>query len=65
MRGAGGLAEGMEPGREHETIDKFREPTFLIARAGGPAGLFSAVIGGWTGMRMTGEVDPVTKEIGT
>ena len=65
VRGAGGLAEGMEPGREHEVIDKFREPTFLIARAGGPAGLFSAVIGGWTGMRMTGEVDPVTKEIGT
>ena len=46
-------------------IDKFREGTFIIARAGGPAGLFSAVIGGWSGMRIAGQVDPVTKEIGT
>ena len=63
QRGADGLAEGVEPDREGEFIDKFRPGTFLIARAGGPAGLFSAVIGGWTGMRMWGEVDPVTKEI--
>jgi hypothetical protein len=65
VRGAGGIAEGMPeafcaPGT---TLPKFRAGGLLIAHAGGGAGLFSAVIGGWA----SGAVGsaPVTREVGT
>ncbi len=35
----------------------------LIVRAGGPAGLFSAIIGGWPGQRVREECQAVTHEI--
>ena len=35
------------------------------ARAGGPAGLFSAIIGGWPGQRVREECQAVTHEIRT
>lgn len=44
-------------------IDKFHPGGLLIARAGGPGALMSAVIGGWTGGRNNQEVRPVTRAI--
>jgi hypothetical protein len=63
VRGAGGIAEGLPASVETLTIPKFRDGGLLIVHAGGGAGLFSAIIGGWA----SGAVgsSPVTKEIGT
>ena len=61
---AGGIAEGM-PERAvkgRETLPKFRPGGLLIVRAGGTAGLFSAIVGGWAGSGPKGS-QPVTKEI--
>jgi hypothetical protein len=63
VRGAGGIAEGLPPSVQDLTLPKFRDGGLLIVHAGGGAGLFSAIIGGWA----SGAVGsaPVTKEIGT
>jgi hypothetical protein len=65
VQGAGGCAEGMpaafcEPG---STLPKFRDGGLLIVHAGGTAGLFSGIIGGWA----SGAVGsaPVTRRVGT
>jgi hypothetical protein len=63
VRGAGGIAEGMpeaicQPGT---TLPKFRPGGLLIAHAGGGAGLFSAIIGGWASGSVGSE--PVTREV--
>jgi len=42
-------------------IDKFHPGGLLVVRAGGPGGLMSAIIGGWTGGRNAAEVRPVTR----
>jgi hypothetical protein len=63
VRGAGGIAEGLPASVETLTIPKFRDGGLLIVHAGGGAGLFSAIIGGWAS-GPTGSA-PVTKEIGT
>ena len=47
IRGAGGIAEGMPVALADRVLDKFREGGLHIASAGGTAGLFSAIIGGW------------------
>ncbi|MFM1895444.1 MAG: hypothetical protein RLZZ385_518 [Pseudomonadota bacterium] len=47
VRGAGGIAEGMPVALRDRTLNKFRDGGFHIACAGGTAGLFSAIIGGW------------------
>jgi hypothetical protein len=48
VRGAGGIAEGMPEQFAGETaVAKFPPNGIHIVHAGGPAGLFSAVIGGW------------------
>ncbi len=44
-------------------VDKFHPGGLLIVRAGGPGGLMSAVIGGWTGGRNNAEVRPVTRKL--
>ena len=46
-------------------MDKFDPPPdgVLVVRAGGPAGLFSAIIGGWPGQRVREECQAVTREI--
>jgi hypothetical protein len=44
-------------------VDKFPPDGLLIVRAGGPAGLFSAIIGGWPGQRVREECQAVTHEI--
>jgi hypothetical protein len=65
VHGAGGIAEGMPeafcaPGT---FLPKFRDGGLLITHAGGGAGLFSAIIGGWA----SGAVGsaPVTREVRT
>ena len=62
MPGAGGMAEGtggIAPGAK---VAKFRDGGLMIVRAGGGAGMFSAIIGGWLASGEKGSA-PVTKEI--
>lgn len=47
LRGADGMAEGMAEKHVRAKNPKFREEGLLIVHAGGTAGLFSAIIGGW------------------
>ncbi len=66
VRGHGGVGEGMDLDEAVGELPKFwRDHGLLIARAGGPAGLFSAIIGGWAGGRKREVIQPVTQEIGT
>lgn len=61
VRGAGGVAEGVLPGIATGMLSKFRPGGLVIVRAGGQAGLMSAIIGGWaSGARGS---SPVTKEV--
>ena len=64
IRGAGGVAEGMPERLAGETLSKFRSGGFNIVRAGGIAGMMSAVVGGWAATGERGS-EMVTKEIGT
>ncbi len=63
VRGAGGIAEGVPAHLEGVTLPKFRPGGLLVVQAGGGAGLFSAIIGGWA----NGEVgsQPVTRQVGS
>jgi hypothetical protein len=63
VAGAGGIAEGLPAGFAGTTIPKFRDGGLLIVHAGGTAGLFSAIIGGWASGAVGSE--PVTRTIGT
>jgi hypothetical protein len=65
VRGAGGIAEGMPEGlcAPGTTLPKFRPGGLLLAHAGGGAGLFSAIIGGWASGAVGSEA--VTQEIGS
>ena len=65
IEGAQGVGAGIDPSRAEEMVHKFREGGLLVVRAGGRGGLFSAIIGGWTGQRRHTEVQIVSKEIGT
>jgi hypothetical protein len=47
VRGAGGIAEGLPEAVRPLTLPKFRDGGLLIVHAGGGAGLFSGIIGGW------------------
>ena len=62
IRGAGGMEEGLDPKLKDHSFTKFREGGLFIVRAGGNAGLFSAIIAGWGASGEIGSV-PVTKEI--
>jgi len=61
-RGVGGIDEGVPvdiaTGR---SLPKFRPGGLLVAHAGGRAGMFSAVIGGWAGGAVGSE--PVTRPV--
>jgi hypothetical protein len=61
VRGAGGMAEGMPPAVAGNDVPKFRPGGLLIVHAGGTAGLFSAIIGGWVSGAAGSE--PVTREV--
>jgi hypothetical protein len=63
VRGAGGIAEGLPEGFAGSTLPKFRDGGLLIVHAGGGAGLFSAIIGGWASGPAGSQ--PVTVEVGT
>ena len=62
IRGAGGIAEGLPEHLKDATVPKFRPGGLNIVHAGGKAGLFSAIIGGWLATGQIGS-SPVTKEI--
>jgi hypothetical protein len=61
VRGAGGVAEGMPERLAGEVVPKFRPGGLLIVHAGGTAGRFSAIIGGWASGAAGSE--PVTREV--
>ncbi len=61
IRGAGGIDEGIPEGFAGATIPKFRPGGLQIVHAGGDAGLFSAVLGGWVAGEKGSE--PTTMEI--
>lgn len=62
VRGAQGIAEGVPEQFRNAVLPKFRPGGLNIVHAGGSAGLFSAIIGGWVASGATGS-QPVTKEI--
>lgn len=62
LAGVGGIAEGLAPAMAGKQIPKFRPGGIQIVRAGGGAGLFSAVIAGWAASGPIGST-PVTVEI--
>lgn len=62
IAGAGGIAEGLPEKFAEASLPKFREGGFNIVRAGGSAGMFSAIIAGWGASGTIGSV-PVTREI--
>ncbi|MCC7483577.1 MAG: hypothetical protein IT529_01185 [Burkholderiales bacterium] len=64
VAGRDGVGEGVAPGRSGEMIPKFHEDGLMVVRAGGPAGLFSAILPGWLAGRNRDELRPVTREIG-
>ena len=61
IRGAGGIEEGMPVAMAGGQVPKFRPGGLQIVHAGGEAGLFSAVLGGWVGG--TKGSTPVTTQI--
>ena len=63
VRGAGGIAEGLPESLRDAVIPKFRPGGLLVVHAGGGAGLFSAIIGGWAAGALGS--DPVTHPVGT
>ena len=63
VRGANGMAEGVPEKLRDRTMSKFRPDGILLVHAGGGAGLFSSIIGGWANGAMGS--NPVTKTVGT
>jgi hypothetical protein len=63
VRGAGGIEEGLPESMAGRTVAKFRPDSLMIARAGGSAGAFSAILGGWIGGPRGSE--PITVPIGS
>ena len=61
LAGAGGIDEGLPEGLGGLTLPKFRPGGLQVVHAGGPAGLFSAIIGGWVNGPMGSE--PTSREI--
>ena len=61
LAGTGGIEEGLPPDLAGLTLPNFRPGGLLVVHAGGPAGLFSAIIGGWLNGPMGSE--PTSREI--
>jgi hypothetical protein len=61
LRGTNGIDEGVPPEYAGTVLPKFRPGGLLVAHAGGDAGMFSAIIGGWLGGPAGSE--PVTRQI--
>jgi len=62
VAGARGIAEGGPPSLAGKMVNKFRPGGIMIVRAGGDAGMFSGIIGGWSAGGPRGSL-PVTKEV--
>ena len=62
LRGTDGIAEGLPPTMAGKTAHKFRPNGLMIVRAGGGAGMFSGIIGGWSTPGPTGSL-PVSREV--
>ncbi len=62
MPGVDGIAEGTSAFAAGTMARKFRDGGLMIVRAGGGAGMFSGIIGGWLASGEKGS-SPVTKEI--
>ena len=61
LAGVRGVAAGLPPAAAGQKVPKFRPGGLMVVHAGGRAGLFSAIIGGWlNGPRGS---NPVTREI--
>ena len=62
VRDAGGISEGIPHGLADVTLPKFRPDGLGVVHAGGTAGMFSAIVGGW----VAGETgsQTVTRAIG-
>jgi len=63
VHGAGGIADGVPMHLKDVTLPKFRPDGILLVHAGGGAGLFSAIIGGWANGAIGSQ--PVTREVRT
>lgn len=63
VAGADGVGEGIPASRAEERVPKFHEDGLMVVRAGGSAGLFSAILPGWLAGRKRDELQPVTKEV--
>ncbi|MGH9245278.1 MAG: thioredoxin family protein [Acidimicrobiales bacterium] len=63
VRGAGGIAEGAPEAMRAADVPKFRTDGLHIVHAGGRAGLFSMVIGGWLSGAVGSQI--VTREVST
>lgn len=62
VRGAGGIAEGLpEAFADAESLPKFRPGGLMLTHAGGGAGLFSQIIGGWVNGDMGSK--PITRAV--
>jgi hypothetical protein len=62
INGVDGIAEGMPEFVKDMDLPKFKPGGLNIVRAGGTAGLFSAIVGGWLASGDMGS-SPVSKEI--
>ena len=63
IKGAHGIDAGIDPKLAEEMVPKFwRDHGILLIRAGGTAGLQTAIIGGWSGGRNRNEIQPVTHQ---
>jgi hypothetical protein len=63
VAGSDGVGEGIPASRAGENVPKFHEDGLMVVRAGGKAGLFSAILPGWLAGRNRAELQLVTKEI--
>ena len=63
LAGLDGIGEGVPASRTDEMIPKFHDDGIVVVRAGGPAGLFSAVLPGWLAGRNKTELQLVTKAV--
>jgi hypothetical protein len=61
VRGAHGIAEGVPEHFRDATLPKFRPEGILLVHAGGGAGLFSTIIGGWANGAVGSQ--PVTRVV--
>jgi hypothetical protein len=63
IAGKDGVGEGIPASRAGEQVPKFHEDGLMVVRAGGPAGLFSAILPGWLAGRNRTELQLVTKKV--